>query len=603
MKPLARYQICVLPLLVLLVLLCSLPQPSSAETEVSAAISPETFALDEGALLQVSVKNARDIDIILPETDGLRFHSRGQSTQVQMINSSVTSSVVHSYLVEALQEGTHEIPPIRVIHGKETMQTKPLSCAVTAPSGSRGRQAPDGSGQALDAALASVTFSPQKETIFVGEVVPARLKVYLRGDKRINPTSLPQLQGEGLLLDELSNKPVVREERVDDIIYTVLVWDTFVTGIKEGLHESTFALDATVLVKTRQSRRPGLGSGFFNDNLFDEMFSSYVSKPVQIASEPITMEVRSLPETAKPDNFTGAVGRFTLQLDAQPTEIDPGEPVTLTMTVSGSGNFNQVTAPAISREAGIKAYTPTQTFSADTSPYRGVKQFQQAVIFTDPAVTALPPVTFSYFDPEEKRYRTLFSDPVPVTIKPSTSAYAAVAPQLTGEAVENLPDPAAPAISLVPVKLTPGTPVERIRPPFLAPWFISAASLCVFMIVGLFGFRLYSDIRADNAETLYLKKLAAAKKEALALLDRLDPGRPNYAAEARTIAGKLLSIRRRTDSVSLTTADIIEIYGAESAIAELFRISDQVSYGKRDRSADSYRTLHQQIKSWIAALS
>ena len=73
-----------------------------------------------------------DSAIELPQVEGIAFHSRGQSSRVNIVNGSMSSSLVQTYVVQAERPGTYTIPPIKVTAGRESGVTKPLSFEVTA---------------------------------------------------------------------------------------------------------------------------------------------------------------------------------------------------------------------------------------------------------------------------------------------------------------------------------------------------------------------------------------------------------------------------------------------------------------------------------------
>lgn len=604
-------------ILLALIWLSACSRASADAPEVRAELNPQTLSIDQPATLQITIQNAQSAIISMPEIDGLLFHSRGRSSQIQIVNGAVAASVVYSYLVEPVKEGSYEIPPIRVEAGGHSLRTEPLSFTVTASTGGSSIPQPDQTGEADgDKRPAFISFLPEKQTIYRGEVIPAKIKVYFKRGTRVNQLSLPRMLGEGLLIDELSSNPPQTQEVVDHVAYSVLVWDTFISGVKEGAHELSFELDATVLVPSqKRSTVPGFGSGFFNDDLFGDLFSNYRTTPVQVTSDTTGIEVLPLPDASRPESFSGAVGRFSLQVGAQPLKIDPGEPITLTMQVSGAGNFASVEAPELSDTRGIKTYPPAAEFSADQSPYRGSKKFQQAIIITDPSSGEIPPVIFSYFDPDTKRYATLFSDPIPISLNRALAENKAATPPEPGpspepalsaqsaKSADKTAEPPSPTLSLVPVKLDPGTLVDQIRPPFAKTWFIALLSLCVLGIGGFFGLQIYGAIQQGNEAVAFKKALAAKRKETLLRLDELNPDAEDYPARARKAVGDFLIGCRRLDRASLTTADAIDCCGSESAAAELFRLADGALYGKQQATAVNTRDLHRRIKSFITDCS
>ncbi len=571
---------------------------------IKAELTPPTFAVDQTAQLLIHLDGARDAHIDIAEVDHLTFQQGGKSSNIQIINGAITASVTYSYSVQAQQPGTYTIPEITAVIDNEKYQTEPISFSVTAAAApapqSPGRQPPD-----ISDSIAFIKFMSAKNKSYLGEVVSVQIKAYFRQGARIDQISLPRFQGEGLLIDELDRNPRQVEEIIDNAPYRVLVWDSFVTGVKEGTYPVGVGLDANLLIPSGR-RSPGFGSNFFNDDFFDDFFTSYQSKPIKAASPETEFQVMALPDTAKPEGFAGAVGNFSLELEANPTEVRVGEPITLSMTVSGTGNFNRVEAPVISDAGNLKLYTPSGEFKSGSSPYEGSKHFEQAAVITDPNISQIPPVVFSFFNPDTGQYQTTFSDPVDITVTPAvgkTMVQALPSDTDTPEPESFSQTSASAQISLLPVRLETGRLVDKIRPPFLAPWFIGAMSICLAMITGLFGYGVYIRFQSKNPDVIHRKAVASQKKSTRELLRTLDPEDPGYLEQARAAIEKLLITLHRSKSTSLTVADVIDIYGEDSAATEIFRLADQSRYGRIESKEENRKQLHHNILDFIQALS
>jgi len=128
--------------------------------------------------------------------------------------------------------------------------------------------------------------------------------------------------------------------------------------------------------------------------------------PVTIAVKPFDLEVRPLPDEGRPASFSGAVGRFTFDVEARPTDIALGDLITLTMTIRGDGYLENVVAPQLTSESGFKVYPPRIT---EERP--GWKVFEQIVIPLATNVLAVPALEFSYFDPQTDSYQCITRGP------------------------------------------------------------------------------------------------------------------------------------------------------------------------------------------------
>ena len=75
---------------------------------------------------------------------------------------------------------------------------------------------------------------------------------------------------------------------------------------------------------------------FFDDPFFNR---NIVNVKKDLTSQSLSLEVKNLPETGKPASFAGAVGNYNFKADIDKTELYTNDAVTVTLTVSGTGNI------------------------------------------------------------------------------------------------------------------------------------------------------------------------------------------------------------------------------------------------------------------------
>ncbi len=394
---------------------------------VSASLDARRFSVDQSATLTITINDADGTIGELPRVDGLDFRQRGRSSQHQIINGSLSSSVATFFLVQALRPGTFTIPPIAVTVDGKQLLTEAITFEVTsAAAGVPSLPNPQGGGTAPPSRsgaqavgekeqMAFLQISPVKEESYTGEVLPVEIKAYFRRGLRATLNTQPRLNGDGFVLSESKQEPVQTEEMVDNVPYSVLTWPGTLSGIKEGSHNVSVAIEATLLLPDNRRRGASRGDDpFFGNDLFADFFNQQrvQEKKIQIVSKEMTLQVLPLPAEGKPADFGGAIGKFELQVKAQPTDVGPGDPITLTMTVAGAGNFDRVEAPVLSQPEGWKSYPPSAKFTPGVSLGQGSKVFEQAIIARSGYKTSIPPLAFSFFDPEARQYQTLHSDPI-----------------------------------------------------------------------------------------------------------------------------------------------------------------------------------------------
>ena len=139
---------------------------------------------------------------------------------------------------------------------------------------------------------------------------------------------------------------------------------------------------------------------------------------VDLLSEPVTVDVQPLPQPI-PDDFTGAIGQYDLSTQLTPLETNIGEPLTFSMTIEGSGNFELLPAPRLDGLTGWRVYAnPARFGSSLLGGGFGQKIFSWTVLPDITGTQVFPGVAFTYFDPRAREYMTIPPQPVSVDIFP-----------------------------------------------------------------------------------------------------------------------------------------------------------------------------------------
>ena len=591
-----------------------------AAVEVSATLSPGVFPLDRAAALNITATGVRSFQPGIPEVDGLSFHRRGQSTQMEFINGALSSSVTLTYIVQADRVGGFTIPAIQVSTKDGTAMTQAIPFEVTAPQTATATATQQSalagasttrlrSGEAAKLAFLRVT--PAKERSYLGEVVPVQIQVFFRDGIKANLNSLPQLHGEGYVLQQLGREPAQTREHVNNTSYVVLTWESALSGIKEGAHEISIEIDATLLLP-EQRRRSSSGHSMFNDPFFNSFFSSYQEKNVKVASPARTLTVLPLPDKGKPKDFSGAIGDFHLSVSANPVELSPGDPITLNMTVSGQGNFDRVQAPKLSTGKGWKTYTPSSEFLeyGGPDPGRGKKVFEQALVAKDATLKEIPAIEFSYFDPTAALYKTLSANPIPLTIQEAVMGTAVPEPvkkELRDEVNKSAKSVAVvePSVSgLAPLQLVPGYMDQKLTPLFARQWFQLVAVL-LFLFLATAVIMKMRAVRYANNPRLQRDQemkhlLGLGMKEIDQSLTVNDT--KGFLEICRKIIQEQLGLVWEVSSGAITLADLKKRLPEDSVLLSVFRAADESAYGGQKLSQQEMKEFADRLRSELEGL-
>ena len=349
------------------------------------------------------------------------------------------------------------------------------------------------------------------------------------------------------------------------------------------------------------------GSPLFDDPFFDDFFSSYTRKEITLVSPKKEITVNDLPEKGKPPEFDGAIGSFSLAVDARPLTVAPGDPITLHMIVQGSGNFDRVKAPVFTgTQENWKTYPPSAgKLTTDGGTIK--KEFEQAIIPTSANIRQIPAVDFVYFDPQAKKYIRLHSDPIALTMRPSAGPTATTAapqpsarPQPQQQKTQN--PSSLPAVALAPIHTSFGKGVTTLRPLYRKVWFQALAVLTLLTL-------------AATLILLWQKKKMLAhpdrirQKQVAQQIDRLliqakqaidDKNSRQFLKLCREILQLRFGFAWKVEPRAISAADLEQRLGRDSHLVEILRKAEHAAYGGEPLSDQEmqriYRILHEETK-------
>ncbi len=508
--------------------------------EVSARLTSGQTSVGIPVQLQIEVEGSTNA--YLPqqiEVEGLQIQPTGQSTKVQVLNFRMTASVVYNYTILPETEGTFQIPAIEVNVEGKSKKTQPLELVVKAgsappiPAPRPGIAPPATGGRSVQTAppaeegkLAFAEMIIPKASVYVGEMTPIEIRFYFNQGYPFRIQERPTFNGEGFTVEKLSD-PQRSEQLIGDTQYHVFTFQTAITAVKPGeLEIPSVTLDAIVSLPSKSP--PGF------ENLFSQFFGNSGmpgfsdDRQIAVTSDPRKLTVKPLPKAGKPESFAGAIGDFTMEAGAAPKKAAAGDPVTLTLTVSGRGNFGAMGAPALTGTDGWRAYPPTEKFEpADTVGYGGTKIFENMLV-AQVARTETPGAEFSYFDPSTGKYVTLTTKPIAVEAAAAHSApQVAAAPSGPKPEADAAPTPesAPDARSGMLARSVP----RSFRPLVSNGKFLVANGAAALALLAFLSFQVYRRIRAGEGA----RQAALRKHESRLLRELENPNLDDSAFFAR----------------------------------------------------------------------
>jgi hypothetical protein len=130
------------------------------------------------------------------------------------------------------------------------------------------------------------------------------------------------------------------------------------------------------------------------------------------------INVKSLPEAGKPEDFTGAVGHFDFKVVPSKTKLKNGESLDLKIAVSGKGNLKLFTLPKPVLPSALEMYDPVhkEDVSTPLTGMTGSISDTYTIIPSFKGSYPIQPLTFSYFDLNSKTYKTITSQEINIEV-------------------------------------------------------------------------------------------------------------------------------------------------------------------------------------------
>lgn len=347
------------------------------------------------------------------------------SSSVQIINGSVTRTNTHTYsfYLRAIKEGKFTIPAATITVDRKkvkstTMEIEVLKSNNTVANG-------NSNGPAVSSKDVFLEATTNKKTAYLGEQITLTYKIYYTLPiSQLSISKAPSYSGFWTK-DVTDNNGTLQQSSIvrNGTEYHVATIQEIVMIPQKTGKLTIDPLDISCIAQVRNENRQSRGYDPFDNFFGDIMGTSYTNIKKEIKSQPIDIEVKSLPTNDKPTTFTGAVGQFTFTTTIDKTEMMSNDAFTITCTVSGKGNIELLDIPRPTLPPDFEVYDPKITTNTKNNSF-GISGSKKAEFVVIPRVSGefdLEPVKFSYFDPSKGRYVTLESEKYHLNVKRSSS--------------------------------------------------------------------------------------------------------------------------------------------------------------------------------------
>lgn len=392
----------------ILLLLFLIAQSLSAQVQFEAKVSKNTLGINERLRIEFNM-NADGDNFVAPNFEASGFRVIGgpsQSVSQSWINGKSSFNKSYIYILLPTQKGQLTIKQAAIEINGQIYKTSPVKINVTnaVEIPKDPNEAPAVSADDNIYLVADIS----KSNPYLNEPITVVYKLYfsysigISNWRELNKPKYNDFWSQNIDIKQLkAEEGMFKGERYR---YVVLRKTVLYPQKSGKLEIEPLSLDIDCQVPS--NRR----------NFWGQPIMVEDSKRVSAGSKVIN--VRALPESGKPVDFSGAVGQFDFKVNPSKTTLKNGESLDLTLSVIGKGNLKLFSLPKPVVPTALEMYDPVHEENVST-PLTGMTgriSDKYTIIPQYKGSYQIKPLSFSYFDLASGRYKTITSQPITINV-------------------------------------------------------------------------------------------------------------------------------------------------------------------------------------------
>ena len=379
-----------------------------AQTQFEAKVNKTSLALNEKLRIDFSMNGDGD-NFVPPSFEGFKVSAGPfQSVKIDYVNGRGSFNKTYSYFLTPAKKGKITIKPASIDINGRIYKTDPITVTIT-EAVEHPRDANDASQPVKERMEEALTLVAEvsKTNPFVNEPITVVYKLYfdygvmIREYRELEKPKYNDFWSQNIEI----KKPSAEETTFNGKRCLVAVLKkTVLYPQKSGkLEIEPLRLDLDMEIPTQR-------------RFFGQPIMARDNRRVSAGAR--TISVKALPENGKPDDFSGAVGRFDFKVTPSKTNVKSGESVELVVSVAGSGNLKLFNLPKPTVPSSLEMYDPVHKENVTTplSGMTGKVSDTYTIVPQYKGKYPIQPMTFSYFDLSSGRYKTIASPEIMLNV-------------------------------------------------------------------------------------------------------------------------------------------------------------------------------------------
>ena len=388
--------------------ICLLSIPLVAqEATLKAKVSKNKLGVNQRLRIEFSVDKQGGDNFSPPNFANFKVvGGPSQSVSQSWINGKVTFSQSYTYIIQPKRKGAFSIASASIKVGGKFIKSEPVKIIVLdAVEIPKNPNDPNYVAQQNIHLVAEIS----KANPYVGEGIYVEYRLYVSENVSVYDTSIseaPKYNGFWNQDIKVNGFPVKMGKYNGENYRYIVLQKALLIPTKTGkLSIDPMRMDIVI----------GVPSGR------EDFFGNAITKNVrrEFASTKKIIRPKALPLEGKPANFAGAVGDFNFSVALSKDILKANETSQVQVKISGKGNLKLFELPTVETPVELEMYQPErkERVRVNASGISGAVTDTYTVVPLYKGKYKIPSISFSYFNPKEKKYQTIATEDFFVDVK------------------------------------------------------------------------------------------------------------------------------------------------------------------------------------------
>jgi len=377
----------------------------SAQITFEAKVSKKKLGINER--LRVDFEMNKDGDNFNPPgfENFTVIGGPNQAVSTSWVNGKRSYNKTYSYFLSPKKRGSFRINQATIEIDGEIYKTNPVTIVVTsAVNNPNDENNPESIASKNIHLVAEIS----NTNPYLNEAITVVYKLYVSPDtgvsnwREIDNPRYNDFWSQNIDIKGL--KVLNGSYKGEDYRYVVLRKTVLYPQKTGKLEIEPLSLDVTIEVPT--NRR----------DIFGGRLMTRAHKTISAGSRSIN--VKELPITGKPSDFTGAVGDFQFNVITNKSELNASESLQARVEVKGNGNLKLFELPKLSLPSSLEVFEPehAENVSTNLNGMQGSISDAYTIVPQFKGKYPIPSISFSYFDVKTESYKRIFSNEIVINV-------------------------------------------------------------------------------------------------------------------------------------------------------------------------------------------